>query len=81
MYYMKDIPQETLDLADKQFVEIFGQQVRRIRSEFFAVCNPYGIACPFSGAEVNCMNGCDNSTFWVTEETFPKLLTARLAAS
>lgn len=81
MYFMKDIPQETLELADKQFVEVFGQQVRRIRSNFFETCHPYGIACPFNGTEVNCMNGCENTIFWVTKETLPKFLTARLTAS
>lgn len=81
MNYMRDVPQETLELADKQFVEVFGQQVRRIRSASFVTCNPYGIACPFSDNDVDCTLGCDNSTFWVTEETFPKLLVARLAAS
>lgn len=79
--FMKDIPQETLELADKQFVEVFGQRVRRIRAEFFASCVPYGVKCPFSGAETNCMNGCDNTVFWVTEETLPKFLAARLTSS
>lgn len=81
MNYMRDVPQETLELADKQFVEVFGQQVRRIRSNSFVTCNPYGIVCPFSSNDVDCTLGCDSRTFWVTEETFPKLLVARLAAS
>ena len=82
MNYMRDVPQETLELADKQFVEVFGRQVRRIRLEdSFATCMPYGVACPFSGNDVDCSLVCDNITFWVTKETFPKLLVARLAAS
>jgi len=75
---MKDIPQETLELADKQFVEVFGRRVRRIRSDFFETCHPHGIVCPFSGAEVNCVDGCDNRIFWVTEETYPKFLARQL---
>ena len=78
---MKDIPQETLELADKQFVEVFGQQVRRIRVEFFPTCFPYGIPCPFNDPATNCLNGCDNTVFWVTEETLPKFLAARLTSS
>lgn len=79
---LRDVPQETLELADKQFVEVFGRQVRRIRLEdSFATCMPYGIACPFNDYDMDCSLVCDNITFWVTEETFPKLLAARLAAS
>jgi hypothetical protein len=82
MNYMRNVPQETLELADKQFVEVFGRQVRRIRLEdSFMTCMPYGVACPFIDTDVDCTLGCNNNTFWVTEETFPKLLAARLAAS
>lgn len=81
MNYMRNVPQETLELADKQFVEVFGRQVRRIRSDFFMNCISYGIACPFIDNDVDCTLGCNNSIFWVTEETYPKFLTARLTAS
>lgn len=80
MNYMKDIPPEVLAKAEREFVEIFGIRVMRIKHETgVATCNPHGVTCPFNMRfGVSCAGGCDSFTSWITEEQLPKLLATRL---